>query len=283
MQNSWILLALIAGLASNASNFFSRFLLKNGEDSTVFAWYFEFVRLIVFALIAFFDFKLIITFKSILLLLAMGLSELACVYVYMKMHANSHLSISAIISRTRLIWVPFFAFLLLGERFNLSVYIGMLVLLVGLMMASSPHKLFIDKGIMYAYLSAFLIGINATQMKMNTPFASASVLLIFLTLPTSLIIPLTIKNAQKKITHFFSGQIIAKLAAAIVNILSIYTFTLALKTGPVSIINAIYQATMIFAVLAGIFILGEKEDILRKLLGTAAALVGIIVLSLSGI
>jgi len=114
MQNSWILLALIAGLASNASNFFSRFLLKNGEDSTVFAWYFEFVRLIVFALIAFFDFKLIITFKSILLLLAMGLSELACVYVYMKMHANSHLSISAIISRTRLIWVPFFAFLLLG-------------------------------------------------------------------------------------------------------------------------------------------------------------------------
>jgi drug/metabolite transporter (DMT)-like permease len=213
----------------------------------------------------------------------MGIVELIAVYVYMKMHANSHLSISAIISRTRLIWVPFFAFLFFGEHFTLPIYIGMGVLLAGLMVASSPHKLFVDKGITFAYLSAFIIGINAAQMKMNTPFASPSVLLIFLTFPTSIILPFAIKRAKKEIPHFFKDRLGIKIAAGAVNIISIYTFTLALKTGPVSIINAIYQATMIFAVLAGIFILGEKEDMRRKLFGTGVALIGILVLSFSGI
>ncbi|MGH7245299.1 MAG: EamA family transporter, partial [Candidatus Levyibacteriota bacterium] len=71
-----------------------------------------------------------------------------------------------------------------------------------------------------------------------------------------------------------------KIAAGIVNVLSIYLLTLALKVGPISIVSAIYQGMMVFGVLAGIFILGEKEDIKKKLIGTAIAMAGVILLSI---
>ena len=63
------------------------------------------------------------------------------------------------------------------------------------------------------------------------------------------------------------------------NIIALYLFALALKTGPVSTINALYQSSMILSVLAGIFLLNEKENILRKLLGTGITLIGVLLLS----
>src|SRR5258708_36226215 len=106
------------------------------------------------------------------LLLAMGATEFVSVYFYMKMHAYSHLSVSTILSRTRLIWIPLIAFFFIGEHLKITTYIGIIILFIGLIIATAPKKLQFDKGQTYAYLAAFIIAINTVQLKTNTHFAS---------------------------------------------------------------------------------------------------------------
>lgn len=277
---SWIFIALLAGLCSNASNFFSRFILKEGGDDTnLFAWYFEFVRVIVFAVLVFFDYRLIISFTNILMLLGMGLTEFISVYFYMKMHAYSHLSISTIISRTRLIWVPIIAFILLREQLHPITYLGIGILFLGLIIATSPKHLTMDKGQIFAHIASFMIAVNIVQTKMNTPFASNSVLVLIMALPATIFFPLLLKKPVKRMKKFFRKNIRAKILSAIANVGAIYLFTVAVRVGPASIVTALYQSAMVLAVLAGIFILGEKQDIKRKLLGSAITLIGVIILS----
>lgn len=78
---------------------------------------------------------------------------------------------------------------------------------------------------------------------------------------------------------FFKKNRMAKLGSAICNVGAIYFFTVAVRGGPASIVTGLYQSTMILAILAGIFILGEKNDIKRKLVGSVVTLIGVILLS----
>lgn len=173
---TWAILAIVAGIFSNILNFFSRFILKEGGDSTVWAWTFEFLRFAFFLPFVFFDYHLTLSFKAITILLFVGLTEFISVYLYMKMHKYSHLSISSILSRTRLIWVPVIAFLFFGERLTGLEYVGIALLFLGLSVVVAPHKLFVDKGAIYANAAAFIIAINTILLKQATPFASTPVI-----------------------------------------------------------------------------------------------------------
>lgn len=119
MFNNWFILAAAAGLSSALFNFVGRKSLQGG-DSTAFSWFFELLRLIIFSALLIIDFKLEPSFLNFFVLVALGVTEFVSVYVFTKMHSLTELSLSSIISRLRLVWVPFFAFVLLGER--LSVY-----------------------------------------------------------------------------------------------------------------------------------------------------------------
>src|SRR5258706_14092872 len=98
---NWILLAILAGIASNIFNFLSRYVLKDQDDPTVYAWFFETIRFVAFALIAIVDWKLILSLRSVILFILLGLTEWISVYWLMKLHKHSHLSISEILSRPR--------------------------------------------------------------------------------------------------------------------------------------------------------------------------------------
>lgn len=120
MISSWIVLAILGGLASNFFGFTSRFALKDeNDDPNAWAFLFEFVRLIVFATFLLFDFSLKWNFQTFHLLFWVGFTEFISVYLYMQMHKYSHLSISTIVSRTRMIWIPIIAFLFFGEHLKL--------------------------------------------------------------------------------------------------------------------------------------------------------------------
>jgi drug/metabolite transporter (DMT)-like permease len=277
---SWILLAFLGGVFSNISSFFSRFILKEKDsDSTLYAWFFEGARAVVFSIVAFTNFRIIVSWYSVLLFLVLGASEFISMFFYMRMHKYSHLSISTILSRTRLIWIPIIAFLIAGEHLMPLTYLGIAVLFIGLAVASAPHKLGKDKGQLYAYISAFFIAINVVVFKMAQPFASDPLLIVFLTLPITLFYPVIISKRKKRIYTFFSYGILPKVGAGVASVVSIYFFARALDGGPATIVNGIYQATLVLSVMAGIFILGEKEDMSRKIAGSVITLIGVLLLS----
>lgn len=276
---NWIFIAALAGLASNIFNFLSRYFLKEKDDPTVYAWYFEVIRLIAFCLVAIVDWKVIINIQSIILFILLGLTESLAAYWLMKMHEYSHLSISTILSRTRLIWVPIIGFFLLKEQLHLSEYIGIVVLFIGLSIIVAPHKLFVDKGAMYANLDAFIIALNIVITKMTLPFGSNSVINALMVLPSVFLFPVCMPNAKKRISAMFHQRLLLKTFAIGVNIISVYLFTIALRIGDASKVTAVYQGMMVVAVLAGIVILKEREDVVRKLVGTGVTLGGVYLLN----
>lgn len=276
----WVFLAVLAGIFSNVLNFFSRFILKDKDgDATAWAWTFEFLRLLFFLPFIFFDFKMTFSLKAILILLSVGLTEFISVYLYMKMHKYTHLSISTILSRTRLIWVPIIAFLFFGERLNNLEYIGILILFFGLSIAIAPQKLFIDKGAIYANLAALGIAANTVLLKQSVPYASTPVIMIFFSLPAVILFPLLMKNAKKRLIDQNWDKKIPKLVGTGANVAALFLLMAALRVGDVSKVNGLYQGMLVVGVLSGIVLLKERQDIFRKLLGTAVTIIGILLLT----
>lgn len=278
--SSWITLAILAGLASNAFNFINRYLLKEQEDSTAYAWFFETIRFIFFVLMALIlDWKIILTPYSLLLFLLLGITEWIAVYWYMKMHEHAHLSISAILSRTRLIWIPIIAFFLIRESLKVPEYVGIIILFVGLTIVVSPKKFFIDKGATNANLSAFMIALNTVITKMALPYGSNSIVNAAITGIPALFFPLTMNDSKNRIKKIFRNNLLLKFLAVGVNIISVYLFTAALRIGDPGKVNAIYQGMLVTSILTGIVFLKERDDIHKKLIGAAVTIVGIILLS----
>lgn len=275
----WITLSILAGIGSNILNFFSRYILKDGGDATAWAWTYEFLRLLIFIPFLFFDNKLILTFESAVILFLIGITEFISVYLYMKMHQYTHLSISTIISRTRLVWIPIIAFLFFGERLTSLQYAGIVILFLGLSIAVAPRRLFLDKGAMYANSAAFMIAINTILIKEATPFASASIIMIFFSLPSVILFPLLMKNAKRRLITNNLNNVLPKLSGVISNVIASFLLIAALNIGDVSRVNALYQGMMIMGVLAGIIFLKERQDVIKKLVGTAVTIIGVILLT----
>jgi len=277
--NNWIVLAVLAGLFSNAFNFFNRYILKDDADYLTYAWFYEALRIIIFLCFLPFDRFIDFNLTTILWLLGYGLLEVACIYTYMKMHAFSHLSISTILSRTRIVWIPLIAFFFLSESLNLNQYLGIVVIFAGVSVAVAPHKLLLDKGARFANIAAFLIALETVVLKIIVPMASATVINIAMSVPSVLIFPIFMKNFRQRISDFFKKNLLVKIVAVIANVISSYLLVYALQKGDVSRVMGIYQGMMIVSVLGGIIILKEKEDILRKILGTAITLIGVLLLT----
>jgi drug/metabolite transporter (DMT)-like permease len=275
----WVLLASFGGLASNAFNFVNRYVLKDKDDPIVYAWFFEVFRFLIFGIFAVFDWKLIITPQSIMIFLLLGITEALGAYWYMKMHSYSQLSVSTIISRIRLIWVPLFAFILIGEALKPFEYIGIFVLFAGLSIVIAPHKLFVDKGARYANLAAIVIALNLVLLKESLNYGSASVVNAAMSLFAVLVYPLLFRQISKRLNIFKHENVTLKLLAVVFNIASQYLFTWALFYGEVSKAIALYQSMMIFSVVAGIIFLKEREDIKKKILGTVITLIGVLLLT----
>ena len=280
MIPSWIIIAFISGLLSNTSNFLHRYLLKDDHDPALYAWFLEVMGLLVAGCFLFFNFHLIVSSSTIILLIALGIVEAISMYVYMKQHAFNSLSISAIISRTRLVWTALFAFLFLGEQLSSMSYIGIFILFLGLSVGTAPHKIMVDRGMKYSYLSAVMISVSNNLFKSASSVASVPVIVTAMALPTVIVYPFILKNSRQRIKLFFKTKLLSKVLAALANVSALFFFLWAVRTGPVSLVNAIYQGTMIFAILAGILFLGEKTDVARKLIGAAIAMIGVFALTL---
>lgn len=276
----WIILAIVGGIGSNIFNFLTRYALKDGDDAVAFAWFFELIRGVIFAVAVFADPPQTLTLSDGTLLLIVGIIEIVCIYLYMKMHSHAHLSISAIIIRMRLIWIPIIAFLLLHEMLRAHEYIGILILLSGLLIAGAPHKIKNDKGVRYAYLFSFFAALLAVTMKMASETVSPSMIIFSMSLPSIIVLPFLLKKPGKKIRALANERLAAKIGVALINAGSFYLYTVALRQGSVSIVQAVYQSMMIFSVIAGIIFFREKEDIPRKLIGTAVTVAGILALTL---
>ncbi len=281
MIEAWIILAILGGIGSNIYNFLTRYVLKDGDDVMAFAWLFEVIRFLIFGATIFFEPPLSITPKTIGLFVLIGAVELVSIYVWMKMHSYAQLSISSILIRLRLVIIPIFAFFFLHEILHAGEYIGILILFIGIMIAGAPHKLTYDKGVRYAYVFSIVGALLAVVMKAASGVLSPAMIMFAMSVPSTLFLPMMVKNHKPRLMALLNKNFPHKVMMSLVNAGSFYLYTFALALGAVSVVQSIYQSMMIVSVLAGIVLLKEREDIVRKLLGTAITIVGILIVTLT--
>ncbi len=279
MIEPWITLAILGGIGSNVYNFLARHALKDGDDPTTLAWFFEAARFVIFGVLLFFERPPALTFYSFSMLLLIGVIEIFSIYFFTKMHSLSHLSISSIIIRLRLVWIPILAFFFIHETLSGHEYVGLLVLLVGIIFAGMPHKIAYDKGMRTAYIFSFVAALLAVAMKAASAVASPTLMMFAMSVPSVIIFPLIMKNSKKRIQSVFKRNAGVKIGITLLNSVSFYVYTFALVLGPISMTQAVYQSMMIISVLAGIIILKEREDVGRKILGTVITLCGIYIVT----
>ncbi len=253
MLNNWLFLIIISGLASNFFNTILRRTLKDGRDSTAYAWWFELFRFIFFALLLPWDYSFVFSYSNLFWLLLLGLSEVVGVYTYMKMHSLTELSISSIITRLRSIWVAILAFALLGERLTLWQYVGVATVVLGTLVVQHSYKLRLDKSMKVAILFTLASAVSTIIMKHTTTYASVSVINIAFTLRSN-------------------------LAASLFNNITMLTLVAALKLTNASQVVGVFQGVTMLAVVIGIFVLDERDHKVRKLVAAAITTLGIMLL-----
>lgn len=273
---NWFVLSVLAGLASNGFNITNRKALKDQGDSTAYGWWFEFVRTSFFTLLLLTKPLPKLSFEMIIPLSLVGISELFSVYVFMKMHAYTNLSISSVISRLRVIWSPLIAWFLVSERLTLPEYFGIVAIFIGIAVVTSPKEIKEDRGTKIALLFSFSSALLSTIMKGASAIASTELVIISQGILPLLILPILMKSSLSRIWSSVTYKFPQIALAGGFNIASSYLLVEALRASDASKAVGVYQAMTLFSVFYGIFILNERDKIARKIIGSIIVIIGVI-------
>lgn len=270
----WIVLSLLAGVVGSISNLFYRTTLKDDQDAVVSTWILQVSRL-AFAIVLIVWLGLSLNVRSLVILAILGGIEVVGMYAYMRMHAASALSISSLVQRSRILWTAILAAVFVGETFTLMEVSGLLVLFVGVSVVALPHKLRHDKGVQFAYISAILFSITTVMIKATIGSIPPAAQVAGLAFPSVIVFPMFTRGFRNRLKRFTQDRFWMKLFAAFTNVIQLFLSVYALAVGPAAKSSAVFQGSLVLSVFAGIILLGEREDLRRKLLGSALVLLGI--------
>lgn len=275
----WFILAILAGAASNFFNIFNRSSLKEKGDSSVYAWWFELFRFVIFLGLFLLNPILPKDPTAYLWLFLFGLTEVASVYYFMKSHQLTDLSLSTFVIKLQLIWTPIVAFLFIGERLALSDYRGIGIILIGIFIAVYSKGMKKDKGIMITFISSILISFLSVFMKKSADLAVTPLVLMSMSAPAIFIFPMIMKQSKKRLLGISKKNLIKNMLGVIANGISMYLAVTAVRLGSTSKVSAVFQGMMIIALAYSILVLKEKKQVWQKLIGAGVTIFGLIMLA----
>ncbi len=279
MPNFWLIFATLAGTADVAYNYLSRTSLRNGGDASSYAWWFSFLRLIFFSfLILFTGNPLKFSTYQFGLLATLGLINFFNLSLFMKMHTLTELSLSQIILRLRMVWVPLLAFFLIGEKLQPLEYLGIVLLFFAAAVVASPKKIIKDPALLTTFIFSLTTSIVTLLIQRASLFTQTPTIIFAMSAPTVLLTPLVIKGAKTRLFRKWNKELPQKFFIAALSVVLLYALVWAFRLGPVGKVNAIFQGVSILSVLAGITFLKEKENLVKKIIGSALAFGGILLL-----
>ncbi len=278
MQINWLFLVVLAGISAAIFNSLLRAELRSGRDPTAYAWWYELIRLSFFGLLIpffpYFDFSWV----HLGLLGVLGLVEFGAVYVYMKMHGSTELSLSTIIMQLRNVYVPIFAFFIFGEILTPTEWLGIVLVIVGAVIVARPRSLTVDRSLWFALIASLMTALSSIMVKVTSNFASFPVIIVAFSLPSVLFMPLLMQNALPRLRAASRYLVSSNFAASSANIVTMYALVNALRLGPAATTTGIFQGVSMLAVASGVIFLGERDHKMEKLLAAVVTTVGILLL-----
>ena len=191
-------------------------------------------------------------------------------------------SLRAPIGEVRQFFALFLSVLLLAEILTSNKIIGTLLIFLGIVLLTYERKgrfrRFSEKGVQFTILTAFLVALVAIVDKAGMNYFSQGTwgFLVYL-IPGLILMPLMRKRIPELRRLFKRWPLV--LAAVALAPAYYYAELSAFKLADASLVFPVVRLSTMVAVIGGIILLREREEIPRKLISTAIVILGVLVLS----
>ncbi len=271
------------------------FLYKKSGIKTIYLWSMFSVSIPIMTIIALlFRDNFILTTPKILILSAISAIFFTLYQIYTgKAYALSEgdLSITYPLSITAPIYIPFLAYIFIGEKISPIMFLGIFIVMIGTytiqLNTSIKHFSFkkIDltkKHIRYAAFAGFIYSFGAVIDKIGVGkenfFIYTYWVVIFMFIYMTVNI-LRQKEMKKYIFECYKNVLLEVLLGGILLTLSFLSYRYAMQTTTISAVSGARQVSSLFGVLIGIFILKEPYGPLR-FLATLFIVIGIVLIKI---
>jgi drug/metabolite transporter (DMT)-like permease len=280
----WQVLLGISIITYSVSMILQRMLIKNNKDPMAFAILFQFCTAILIGIVAVvmgFQIPNIIPLlpNFILTIVIYTLANICLFQSLSRIEASQF----TILFVTRGIWTILTATIFLHESFSLIRIIGTGFILLSVFFVSYSKKGFVfNTGSLYALGAGFLFGIGYVNDAYIVKFFSSPITYSFLDflLPAIVLWGLYYRSVRRQIKMLTKPVTLLKLSILCV-IYSVFGITILLSYkygGEASVIGAVSQSTTVVIVLLAIVFLGEKNQLLKKIVSSLLAFIGVLFL-----
>lgn len=276
----WFIYALISALSMSSYALLMRKSLKDKGDPIVFAPLLNFIiTFFLLVLIPFENVSYSFTGSNsiVLVLTIIGTAIVAILFTKgRRLEQASNVSIGIQLSR---IWSLIGAALILGEPMTTYKIIGAgLVVLGNILISWKGQKLKLSKGMLFVISGALLFAtVNFGDKYLLRTFSTGFynfLLYSFSSIILLAFIGFDFKRIKKEMK--IHGPIVLLIGTFFT--LGMYFFQLALKLGEVSRVVPVNSSSMIFTILAGIILLGERDNLVKKLIAGVIVFTGVYLL-----
>lgn len=267
----WIILTLIALVSFSFARILQKSLLTRESDSIAYALYFQFlVAIIIFPVAIFNGFKIPplqhIWFNLILMILLYGFANIFS-YLSLKFTPVSEF---IILLSTIPIWTVLTSIPILHESVSPFKIIGIILALIGVISVFySINKIHLNIGHFFSFITAILFGVAYTNDAILLHYFSATTYSVIYFLLPALFVAIVYPNKIGRLGYYLKKHNILKFfATALLFAIAAVSINTSYKLGgEISQISTIVQLNSILTVFLGIFLLNEKENLLRKIIG----------------
>lgn len=266
----WFFLALLAGLLFASNRLIVRLVLRQGSNNPIaFMAAHNLLAGLLLVPVALFHPTLPGTAESWMMLgLATLLFFFADLFTFLALE-RLEASLYQIVGQLRHVIVLFGAFLFFQEPLLLGKLFCFGLLMLGVAVAlMEKSKLTINKGIIYAFVSAVFISLGFLAIKQTltdiSPIFSASFSLLVAGILSTLLLAAkrqSLKEMTLRLNHSF-----LYIAALIFAVFELALFS-ALATGEASRVTLVTQSSLLFTLLGGYIFLGERDRLRHKAMG----------------
>lgn len=194
---------------------------------------------------------------------------------------NTQASIRAPIGQSKLLWVLILGAVFLGEAITFQQVVGVVIIFIGLsiLLWHPEYKLgsLKDSGVRWTMITAFAGALTAIVDKNALNFLSIELYgFIAFIVPGIILLLFTPKKAED-IKFTLTNH---KIHIVLISLMMVGTYYMTLKTYsllPISVAYPFLQLATLITVIAGIFILKEKEHIWQKIIATILVIIGSVI------
>lgn len=282
---NWLLLTIASAITGSMARILQKVLLKNTEsDPFAFGFIFQLTVAILFLIHAMVTKTL--EFPN-LSGLAVNLVVMTIFYslgnvLTFKAFKVAEASEVSVIFASNSVWAVLAAIVMLGEKITTQNMIGIGLVVLGVATINYQRSNWkLNKGHIFALLGAVLFGIGFTNDAyiISRYHSISSYMILAFTLPGLMTLAINPKSIHNLKQYTQKSMIPSLLLCTTLYALSAISIFSAYKAGgPASIISPIQQTSLIFTVILGYLFLKERDNLLKKVIGTVLTFVGVLFL-----